>query len=383
MRQVIERYAERLHATVEGEHVASPLGAWLVLALAADAAAKAGADAGGLEEHLGCSVEEAASWALRFLGAPPRAVLLAMAAWADAADAPAELREAFATWPCQTGRIPSQDYADAWAKRATRGLIDTFPMKIEPETSLLLASSLVSKVEWDDSFGWDDGEWVGVPLMHAARSHVVRLWRSRFGLLASHEATGEGLRVRSLVPVEEGVDPSVLLSLLHDGSELAPLSERDVHDLPLGEHGLLTVTDEEAFGSYDTATPVETSAALPAWRVESTLTMPSLPGLEPAGRLLGSLLESWRRSGEGRVEAAQVAVASFDRYGFEGAAVTALGVLATGLPAGEDVLLRKVHVRFGRPFAFAAEVDEPECEWDGLPVFSGVVETPREPTPQH
>lgn len=383
VRQVIAQYADRLHATVEGQHVASPLGAWLVLALAADTAAQAGSETADLEEHLGCTVAEAAAWARSLLATPPRALSLALAAWADATDASAELLAALETWPCERGAVPSQDVANAWAKRSTRGLIEVFPVEIEPRTSLLLASALVSKIRWDDPFGWDDGEWQGVPLMRSAHGHRVQLWRSPVGLLASHEAAGEGLRVRSLIAVEDDVAPAQLLALLHDGRELSELTDGQVHALPLGPRGLLEVTEEEVWGDYEIAHPVELAAALPAWRLESRLTKASLPGLEPAGHRLGSLLKSWRRFGPGKVEAVQVATASFDRYGFEGAAVTSLAVLATGLPAGEDVLLRKVHVRFARPYAFVAEVDQPDlATWHGVPVFSGVVTEPRQPSRQ-
>jgi hypothetical protein len=55
----VSQYARRLHTAIGGgHHVASPLGAWLLLALAAPASS--GEDRGTLAEVLGCDAGQAA-----------------------------------------------------------------------------------------------------------------------------------------------------------------------------------------------------------------------------------------------------------------------------------------------------------------------------------
>ena len=74
-------------------------------------------------------------------------------------------------------------------------------------------------------------------------------------------------------------------------------------------------------------------------------------------------------------EARQSAVASYSRTGFKAAAVTAVGMRATGLPNFHDVLVRRVELRFDRPYAVlacAARDEGPEA-WRGVPVFSAWV----------
>ncbi len=40
-------------------------------------------------------------------------------------------------------KLPSQDALDKWANHKTGGLLATFPLQLEPETMLVLASALV------------------------------------------------------------------------------------------------------------------------------------------------------------------------------------------------------------------------------------------------
>src|SRR5258708_37157029 len=72
----LARYARRFHAAIgAGHHVASPLGAWLLLALCATAS-----EAGALGATLGCDPAEAADLAAALLASPPPLVPAAAAA---------------------------------------------------------------------------------------------------------------------------------------------------------------------------------------------------------------------------------------------------------------------------------------------------------------
>src|SRR5215469_8209485 len=108
--QCVARYAARLHAAVgDRHHVSSPLGAWLLLALAAPAST--GADRDTLTDVLGCDVDAAASAAADLLTNPHPVVASAAAVWTDPAD---RLPESFLRWrdelpaAVSTGDLPSQ-----------------------------------------------------------------------------------------------------------------------------------------------------------------------------------------------------------------------------------------------------------------------------------
>ena len=426
--RLVARYASLLHQRVPGHHVASPLGAWLLLALSADTALQAATDEMPLDPHvradveadLGCSAAVAGAVARRLLTNAPGAVAASVAAWTYAADVPLALEVAFSRWPAgtATGPIPTQEAADAWVDEVTSGLIKRFPVDIPSVTSLLLASALATRISWEDPFGADDpmpegSPWagLGVPLMQAADTHPVRLWTSPHGLLASHRARGGGLCVLSVLAADADVPVPVLLEYAHHlsaadaasepgeygagvpvGGGLAEADIDVVFALPLGRHDVLLVREIKISTRRPGEREVACTASLPAWRASSHLTSGQLPGLVGAAQLLGSRLHSWQ-SGLGPVDAAQSAIASFDRYGFEAAAITGMTVMAGSGPPGERGLRREVDVRFARPFVTVAAVDDVSPgqregrhekipgDWHGLPVFSAAVSEPTIPQP--
>ena len=427
---LVARYATQLHQRVSGHHVASPLGAWLLLALAADTAVRSATAEAPLdpqlrtavEEVLGCTAEQGGAAARQLLTTAPDAVAASAAAWTDAADLTPALEAAFSSWPTgtATGPIPTQDAADAWADEATSGLIRRFPLAVAEDTSVLLASALATRISWDYPFGPDEpmptgSAWaeLGLPLMRAAETHDVRLWTSPRGLLATHRASGAGLSVLSVLALEQDVPAATLLEYAHHLSAGLAASSRAgygapvpvdggldkadaelVFAMPLGEQGLLTVTETETTTYTAGDRLVECGAALPAWTAETRLLVQALPGLGDGARLLGSQLRSWQQ-GPGDVDAAQASVAAFDRYGFEAAAVTAMAMMAGAGPPSERGLRRQVDIRFARPFVAVAAVDNCSWErhqgryqpmpgaWHGLPVFSAAVREPVRPQPLH
>ncbi len=124
-------YATRLHAAAgQRHHVASALGAWLLLALAAPASS--GADRERLTGVLGCDADTAARYAAELLDHPHPVVASAAAVWTRAG------RQADRAIPavagCAAGR--RRPAATCLARRrwtpglgSTRsGLIDRFPL---------------------------------------------------------------------------------------------------------------------------------------------------------------------------------------------------------------------------------------------------------------
>src|SRR5262245_35785905 len=147
---LVSGYARRFHAVIGSRHhVASPLGAWLLLALCAPAAS--GAERRDLVDVLGCEPQEAAAIAAGLLETPHPLVSAAAAVW-NMAGRGNEQWLAGLPASVERGPIPRQDEADEWAREHTLGLIEKFPLTITQQVYLLLASALATKVSWDGPF---------------------------------------------------------------------------------------------------------------------------------------------------------------------------------------------------------------------------------------
>lgn len=376
----VSSYADRLHAALgDGHHVASPLGAWLVLALAAPAAH--GDDRAALTGALGMDVEDAAATAGDLLVDPPAAVPTAAAFWHRVAYA----TPALAAWEralparVERGPVPDQTGADAWARRNTLDLIERFPLELTGDTALVLASALATRVSWVRPFELvpaaelGPGEWangLGQVLRTPAFGHDAFIASTaRAGTVAAHTATAtEGLAVTSVV-APENVAPADVLAAAHEIALAADPAKVSLFDLDLGEGALWTITEREA--PMNRPRDERCAAVLPAWEAQSDhgLDAPSL-GFGAAGRALIGLLTP----GDYRCVAKQAAMARYSRTGFEAAAVTGSAVQASAVFQQRTGVLREAVLRFGHPYAVVAV-----CRggrWDGLPVFSAWVSAP-------
>lgn len=379
--QVVAAYAERLHAAAgERHHVASPLGAWLVLALAAPVAQ--GRDRAALEEVLGARADEAAAAAAALMARPHPAVASAAACWSTPEGGPrlAAWREAL---PPQlaTGPIPSRAQADAWVREHSLGLIQTFPLDLA-DVVLLLASVLATEVTWLEPFGvapggrlggaWAVEQVLSVEARHGHRAGIHRT--ARAGEVAAHTALADGLSVTAVVAAA-GVPAADVLAAAHEVA-LGRSEPLRLTDLPLGEGQAWTLTEEptERAGGAE-----RYRTLLPAWAARGghDLLGPGL-GFDVAGHALMETL-----GGGTRLEAVQEAVARWGRYGFEAAAATVLAVRASA-PGPRPGTLRRAELRFARPFAVVAvaQRDTAPGPWDGLPVFSAWVTEAVEPEPE-
>jgi len=144
--------------------VSSALGLWLLLALVAPAAQ--GEEREQLQDALGCPVRAAVDYADQLLGTPATAVALAAAAW----DTPrTRSLPAYASWTeglpavVERGDVPDQAAADRWARRHTAGIIDAFPLKLDPTVVLVLANALATRVTWSHPFRLQPAWWLGGP----------------------------------------------------------------------------------------------------------------------------------------------------------------------------------------------------------------------------
>jgi hypothetical protein len=402
----LARYARRFHQVAgAGHHVASPLGAWLLLALAGPACA--GDDLRQLEEILGADAGAAAGFAAELLASPHPLVHAAAAVWSANGSADARIASWRAGLPSQvdTGPVPGQAELDAWARRHTLGLIDRFPVKNDGTLIWLLATALATRVSWERPFDLAPASALGPSSPWSAR--LSRVLRTPGGpgheqFVAATEAAGDvamhtahargGLLVTSVAAAPD-VPAAKVMAVAYDlamaraargtavGATAAggTVAQRSLFDLPLGEAPLWTIS--EGTGPVKAASGREErcTAVLPAWSARSqyALTNPDL-GFAAAARAL---------SPGGPWQARQAAMARYGREGFEAGAVTALGISLAMLIPNQGVV-RTAELRFGHPYAVVAvTVDEPGKDrqpaaahgpWNGMPVFSAWVAQPED-----
>jgi len=390
----VAAYAARLQAVTGTRHqVASPLGAWLLLALAAPASS--GADRETLTRVLGCDPGTAAAAAAGLLADPHPVVASAVAAWTAAG---AQLGPDFDRWRSElppgvaSGDLPGQAGLDAWAREHTLGLIDRFPVQAD-SLLLVLASALATKVSWTVPFQLAPAASLGDASPWARQlSRVLRTPAPAAGghtqyiagtpdagdVIVHVAIAGGGLQVVSVAAGPQVPDSSVLAAAHRLAIAQATggrIPRRELSDLPLGNTPLWRLREVSA--QADTC-----SAVLPAWSASSDhdLTDPALGFAAASSALL---------PGRGPWDARQAAMARYSRTGFEAAAVTAVAVaMAARVPARR----REAELRFGHPYAVVAVTTEPGAGgaggtgagqrslWHGLPVFCAWVSQPEDAT---
>ncbi|NBE83197.1 hypothetical protein [Micromonospora rubida] len=397
----LARYAARLHGSVgDRHHVASPLGAWLLLALCGSAVPDR--DAGDLADALGTDPATAARTAAALLDAPHPLAPAATAVW----HRPEADTDALAGWRAtlpratETGPLPDQAGLDAWARRHSAGLLDRFPLTLSPRVVLALASAVATRISWADPFGLapatalgPDSPWAGrlTRVLHTpAYGHKAWIAATpEAGDVAVHTAAAEpgndngaagagdgaGLLVVSVAAAPEVAPADVLAAayrIAADADADEPAGRRSLFDLPLGATPLWTLREEKVRTHARDRRVERHAAALPCWsaRAEHDLTGPGL-GFSALARVLAPLI------GGTEVEARQAVVARYSRYGFEAAAVT--GVFGTvGLPP--EGVARTAELRFGHPYAVVAVATDRRGggvgPWHEVPVFSGWVAEP-------
>jgi hypothetical protein len=370
LRSAVVRYARRFAVVHRvGHSVSSPLGAWLVLALAAQASD--GQVRADLEELLGVDAGTASEALDDLLRDAPDVVRAAVAAWGIADD----------VWvgrlpdTVETGPVPTQPQADAWADEKTDGLIQEFPLDVTTAQAVF-ASAVATRVSWREPFGligaaelrspWSTE--IATALVDDDEPHCFLADTEHAGIVAVHTAYAEGaLQVTSVIAGRD-VDPRTVLDAAHDiavaGATGRWQRRHSLFDEDLGDGEFWTIAEADMpFGGE------HFRAVLPAWQAQSGHDLVAHPelGFGAAGRALAFAGDV--------VDAKQVAVARYGQYGFEAAAITAMS--ARGMrPPSEPA--RVATLRFGHPYAvvavtFSRRDDDP---WAGMPVFAAWVAEP-------
>jgi len=360
--------------------VSSALGLWLLLALVAPTAQ--GEEREQLQDALGCPGHDAAAHADQLLDTPATAVALAAAAW----DTPrTRSLPAYASWSqalpaaVERGNVPDRFGADRWAREHTAGIVDVFPLQLDPTVVLVLANALATRVTWSDAFrllpAWQLGgpwaEHVGAVLA-SIPEHEMGMAQTSAGLVAWHAADADGLHVLSVL----GAPDATPAQILRAAGEVAAGTSWPVSlfGLPLGVSPYGTLSEQ----TRDPGAPdQQLSALLPAWTASATIDLQHRTTLVPGvGAALATLL---RLSTSDLPAAAQTAKARFTREGFEAAIVTAM---ATRVSYRRGPPARHLELRFDRPYAaVAVAVGTPP--WNGVPVVSAWVTEPSRIPPEH
>ncbi|NKY86948.1 serpin family protein [Nocardia veterana] len=260
---------------------------------------------------------------------------------------------------------------DDWARQHTDGLIDRFPAPIGPATAFALATAVVARTAWRQSFHADVLEPATGP------------WRGHRGPALARYSTDLG-------------DAAVLVA----DTPVSRVVVRGASDLDV--HLLLGAQDAPAAavlaaglgaldGSVDTRRPASDAAGpglevrhvtavadtlriqLPPFMIRSThdlLREPARFGLTAATTAEHNPFPGLSPTALRVTAAAQDVCARFTADGFAAAAVTAVLMEPTGMPpAPSDALM--IAVDFDRPFGFLA-VHRPT----GLVIVAGWVATP-------
>ncbi len=274
----VARYARAFRAAAgQRHHVGSPLGAWILLALCAPAAA--GAEAGVLTGLVGCDARSAARAAADLLADPHRW-------WAPPwprRSLPGTVSPGWLAGLPETaarGDVPVQAELDRWAREHTLGLIDRFPLLRSRDTHLILASALATRVSWQQPSGLAAAAELGRSSPWAGRvdrvlrapdggAHRAFIAGTETGDVAVHTAAArDGLLVTSVIAAP-AIAAADVLAVAHQLAIAAVAGQtrdrRSLYDLPLGDGPAWTVREE----SSSRAGTELCTAVLPAWSAHS------------------------------------------------------------------------------------------------------------------
>ncbi|MFF7606780.1 serpin family protein [Streptomyces parvulus] len=355
----------RWAGVTSGGTVFSAPGVWPLLAFLADGAA--GAARSELAEALGVPADRAAAAARELLAGlgTVRGAEAALGLWTGRA------LEPHAEW---TAGLPADAHGvltgdagvdgpalDAWAARRTGGLIERMPVAVTPETELVLASALALRTRWlkpfDETYlAPERGPWQGRELRGLERRSVlldrIAVADTPGGHVTRLTVLGDTAVDVHLLLGEEGMAPGGVLGagvgILADARRVTPGSR-----LPSGVVGPGLVVGRERTTTPRPPTLDVTTVAYGVTSDHDLLEHAGMFGLAAAARPVPGHFPGISAYPL-RVETArQSALARFDARGFEAAAVTAVAMVAAGMPTLRW-LSTTVRALFDRPFGFLA-----------------------------
>jgi hypothetical protein len=389
--ELIFRYAKRFNdELVDGKHgVASPLGAWLLVALVAPLAQ--GETRSRVEEVLGTDAEDAFARASALLDKPHKPICSAAAAWYRDELVLRQFRDWARTMPtlADTGPIPSSEAASQWARDKSLGLIENFPLNVDDDDpAVVLATMVATKIDWDQPFDVVPSQELGGPFGDAIRTalkapsqhHVTIAGTESAGDVGVHwAASADGLRVFSVI-ADSKVPPPDVAQAAHEVARsfcgrLVRPSTRSLFDLPLGNGHAWTIREEtRALGRGGREI---FHAVLPAWTAQTVHALGGTDTTLGFAEVADVITAACHPDFPYRSSATQMARASYHARGFEAAAVTGVK-FASAMSRAEPRTIRIADVRFNRPYAVVAMTTRsaPSDGWSCVPVFSAWVAEP-------
>lgn len=252
------------------------------------------------------------------------------------------------------GQLTRQAPLDQWAADQTDGLIRRFPVDITPESKLVMASALATRVQWRTPFDSyplkrhdDDGD------------APEQQWLDRTTPDITTAAVLDGSVTRVVVEGDGDVDVHLLVGPLPAGDVLSAglreLAGEALVDLASDFVGVapgLTVKEVQA------STPEnQLRLRLPAFDINSRhdlLDYSDLFGLQSVTNPATSHLPLLSAVPLCVTRGAQSVLARFYSGGFEAAAVSAFDLMLTGAPSPDRYAITVAEVSFERPFGFLA-----------------------------
>ncbi|NNN36365.1 proteinase inhibitor I4 serpin [Streptomyces sp. S3(2020)] len=347
--------------TVEGGTVFSAAGVWPLLAFLADGAT--GGAREELAEALGVPAELSAAAARELLAtmADVDGLDSALGLWTKRS---VELREAWeeglpaAAHGVLTGDPDAdQEALDSWAAKRTGGAIGRMPVTLGPDSSLVLATALTLRTDWEVPFTGGLVPWCGQDRAGLSRTDAdldaVAVARTAVGAVTEARVRGtDGVDVHLLLGDEESTPGQVLgagVDILSGAVPAVPGSR-----LPFGAVGpglrIETVRTERPEPPSLTLDTVRFVLAAD----HDLLARPDLFGLATASDRAPGHFPGISPAPLALAQGRQSATAIFGAQGFRAAAVTAYAMDWMGWEPEPKHESKRVRARFDRPFGFLA-----------------------------
>lgn len=380
----VQQFTTKFHNVVKFDNnknfVSSPLGVWLLIAQLAGANSDELSDDSRhkVEALLGLTLEQAYDYANQLLKETPDVIKTANAAWLNEHitfnSVENEWVNNLINSEAATVKtsMPSQEALDFWVKEKTLNIIDKFPLDVQPATVMVLANVLATKISWREPFEETEHDiefWKTDTILEATMSHPQKIVEDlrtgeKFAVVSN---SGSGLLVHSVIAENENLTEAQVLEvatmIARSDENIALVPTMDLVDSKLWTVEDIDMVSRDIYISY-----------LPAWEAETSTDIVGLgfPIKEAAEAFTG-------QNSNDNVDMAQTAKAKFNKNGFEAAAVTAVMVTRTAMPARG--LHKKVTTKFKHSYAVVASAFNArphhagEENWNYLPVFTSWVTT--------
>lgn len=373
--EALQGYTEKFYSHVDFDNnvnmVASPLGSWLLVASVSD-----GIDftsqpqlKTSIELCLGMSVEDAGVTVKKLFKRFPKLSYVAKSWSGDTQSYPGIKKWIHDnTMITHQASIPSQDEIDAWVSDNTKGLIQSFPADMDQDPVLVIANIIYSKLEWVKKLNVVPANesmktWNVDSVLNGIATRDVIFFEKGKHIYASYLVQAKGNNNENVTLVTcltKDASPSKLMKSFANMKPSDTIQPNDTRLLDAldGSYGIKEVINKSG------GRPWELEVNVPAWEASY---QHSLMDNEALG--YQEIAESFAYGATDKlsISAKQVAVAKFDKDGFEAAALTSIAVMR-GFNKDQQIIYE---LNFNKPFIFVSHFGE-------LPMFLGYIKVAKE-----